>query len=103
MPEQEATITPVAFEDVAVGDTLTFQTRDNGFSGSGGFVQRTGKVTQVTERSVTVACGHSLNYVPGSSTGNARLRRADWYDRHVQRVDLRSAALARRGMGQLSP
>lgn len=71
----------VGFADVNIGDTLTFSTRDNGFGGSGGRVERTGAVTGTTDRTITVKV---IGYNPLAPT--ARLRAADWSDRNVRRL-----------------
>ncbi|TXS44933.1 hypothetical protein [Streptomyces sp. OR43] len=70
---------PVAFQDVHEGDTLSFSRRDNGFGGSGNIVTRTGTVTKVTDKTVTVECGDLWG-----ETGI--LRRANWNERDVHRI-----------------
>lgn len=70
--------THATFDDVHEGDTLTFLTRDTGFNGRG-IYPRTGVVTKVTAKTVTVDCG------PEGGGGTARIRRADWYERDVRR------------------
>ena len=79
---------PVNFADVQIGDTLTFATRDNGFGGSGGYIDRTGVVNGITDKSVTVSGVSTLRFPtwPREATGTARLRKTDWYDRCVRRV-----------------
>lgn len=67
---------PVAFGDVAEGDTLRFLTRETGYGGRG-IHERTGRVTAVTAKTVRVQCD--------SYDGRAVLRRADWGSRSVRR------------------
>jgi hypothetical protein len=78
----------IAFVDVRLGDTVTFATRDNGFGGSGDFIHRTGTVQTITDKSVIVGGVRALRSPtwPAESSGTARLRRADWYDRSVRLV-----------------
>ncbi|KUF18824.1 hypothetical protein [Streptomyces silvensis] len=70
---------PVDFSNVHEGDTVTFSRRDNGFGGSGDIVARTGTVTKVTDKTVTVECIDRWG-----KTGV--LRRADWHYRNVRRT-----------------
>lgn len=78
-PTMTETFEPVDFSDVHVGDRVQFVTANNGFGG-GDQVWRTGKVTRVTDRTVTVDCDSSL-------LGRAaRLRRADWHYRCVSKA-----------------
>jgi len=72
----------VAFEDVQVGQTLTFQTIDNGFGGSGEFYDRTGVVVSKTERTVTLDGVARARQWQDNFNGTARLRRSDWYRRN---------------------
>ncbi|MFI9012607.1 hypothetical protein ACIGZI_01075 [Streptomyces griseus] len=72
-------IEPVDFSSVHEGDTVTFSRRDNGFGGSGDIATRTGTVTKVTDKTVTVECGDHWG-----KTGI--LRRADWHYRNVHRT-----------------
>lgn len=74
-----ATATPINFTDVRLGDTLIFQTSDNGYGGSGGFIEETGTVVDITAKTVVVFTGKV------GTTGKARLRSADWYHRSVRR------------------
>lgn len=73
----------IDFSEVRKGDRLTFRTRDNGFGGAGGFIDRTGTVRTVTAKSVVVEGVPALRFPtwPAESSGTALLRRADWYDR----------------------
>lgn len=72
-------IEPVDFSNVREGDAVTFNRRDNGFGGSGDIVRRTGTVTKVTDKTVTVECLDLWG-----KTGV--LRRANWNERCVYRV-----------------
>lgn len=76
----------IHFDDVEVGDLVTFSTRDNGFDGTGGVIDRTGPVVAKTAKTVTVGDVAPLRYPtwPAEPTYTARLRRADWYDRGVR-------------------
>nr|WP_181411999.1 hypothetical protein [Streptomyces sp. F12] len=67
---------PVDPRDFHVCDRLRLVTRDTGFGGRG-VHRRTGTVTSVTTRTVTVDCGPD---------GKARLRSADWRGREPLRV-----------------
>lgn len=78
MAEQPETFEPVSFKDVRKGDTVSFSRRDNGFDGSGGILRRTGTVTKVTDKTVTVECNDRWG-----KTGV--LRRADWHERDMHR------------------
>lgn len=69
----------VSFDQVGVGDILSFATADNGYGGSGYVYWRTGAVTKVTAKTVRVECG-SNSFGPV-----AVLRRADWTARAVTR------------------
>ncbi|WP_160051183.1 hypothetical protein [Nocardiopsis sp. FR26] len=96
---------PVNFEDVQIGDTLTFCNRDNGFGGSGNRINRTGVVTGKTEKTVTVKVtghnplavgvftlnsrGHGKEVTYGAT---ARLRASTWNDRQVRRVEAEQPA-----------
>jgi hypothetical protein len=90
----EQTWTPVDFADIAEGDTLLFTTRDNGFGGSGDFIERTGTVTKVTAKTVTVKVVGSNPFAENVFSGGksrelgrtAVLRLADWYGRSVRRL-----------------
>jgi len=73
----------IDFGDVRPGDTLAFLTADNGFAGSGHPIERTGTVVAVTEKTVVV----STSSMSGPGPATARLRRADWYHRHVRKVE----------------
>jgi hypothetical protein len=85
---------PVAFQDVHVGDTVSFNRRDNGFGGSGGILRLTGTVLKVTNKTVTVEItGHNPLaedvFVGGKSRKlgrTASLRRANWHERDVHRI-----------------
>lgn len=70
---------PVGFTDVHEGDTVAFSRHDTGYGGSGDIVTRTGTVTRVTGKAVTVACDDRWG-----KTG--LLRRADWHYRNVRRT-----------------
>ena len=75
----DETFEPVAFADVHVGDRVQFVTANNGFDG-GDQVWRTGTVTKVTGKTVTVDCDSNL-------LGKvARLRRTDWHYRCVSKA-----------------
>ncbi|MCY0957700.1 hypothetical protein [Streptomyces sp. H27-H5] len=70
---------PADFKDFAKGDGIRFLTRDTGRTGAGLF-WRTGTVTQVTDKTVTVTCdGNQLG-------ATARIRRADWVGRAPERA-----------------
>ncbi|ELP67664.1 hypothetical protein STRTUCAR8_08534 [Streptomyces turgidiscabies Car8] len=73
------TFEPVDFSNVHEGDRLQFVTANNGFDG-GDQVWRTGRVTKVTAKTVTVDCDSSL------LGRGARLRRADWPYRCVSKA-----------------
>lgn len=83
------------FRDVTVGDTITFQTIDNGFGGSGLFRDRTGTVTAKTDKTVTVYVGGGdLVYRAKGNRGEAvrlgataRIRRVDWHRRNPRLVE----------------
>lgn len=94
-----ASTEPVDFAEVAVGDELTFTTRDNGFGGTGGSITRAGVVTACTAKSITVRITGNNPFIDPvfalDSRGRgrhktlgltARLRAADWYDRNVRRT-----------------
>ena len=87
------------FAEVQVGDRVTFSTRDNGFGGTGGLIDRTGTVTTKTEKTVVVSGVDILRYAEYGhrNTNTARLRRADWRDRQV-RAAASPAAAARPDM-----
>lgn len=75
----DETFEPVDFSNVHEGDRVQFVTANNGFDG-GDDVWRTGTVTKVTDKTVTVDCDSNL-------LGKvARLRRADWHYRCVSRA-----------------
>jgi hypothetical protein len=108
--EQEPTDEPVNFDDVQVGDELTFCNRDNGFGGSGERIIRAGVVTGKTAKTVTVEItGNNPLAVPTftlNSSGRgkdvtygrtARLRAATWNDRQVRRTKKVAPAPAESG------
>ncbi|MER6605933.1 hypothetical protein ABT282_08455 [Streptomyces sp. NPDC000927] len=66
------------FDDLTVGDYVRFVTIDNGYGGMGE-VWRTGKVTRITARTITVECDENL------LGDTAILRRAEWGARSVRR------------------
>ncbi len=76
----------VGFDEIEIGDLVTFSTRDNGYGGTGGMIDRTGPVIAKTTKTVTVGEVAPLRYPtwPAEPTNTARLRRADWYDRSVR-------------------
>lgn len=76
----------IGFDDVQVGDLVTFSTRDNGFGGTGALLDRTGPVIAKTAKTATVGEVAPLRYPtwPAEPTYTARLRAADWYDRSVR-------------------
>lgn len=79
------------FDQVEVGDKLTFQTRDNGFGGSGGFIDRDGVVFRKTDKVVDLTVDGGIGVFKNGKNriegGTARLRKADWYDRQVRRSE----------------
>jgi hypothetical protein len=85
---------PVEFANVKINDVLVFTTRDNGFTGSGGSIERMGTVISITNKSVTVRTDrrlHTPTWLPNRKRPEpafptARLRRSSWYDRSVRRV-----------------
>jgi hypothetical protein len=82
----------ISFDQVQVGDELTFLTADNGFGGSGGAVSRTGTVFRKTDKVIGVRVGDSIPvFRDGKSRiegATARLRRADWSSRSPRRIRL---------------
>lgn len=85
-------VKPIGFKNVSVGDRLTFATRDNGYGGSGDMIDRTGTVTTITAKTVTVRLDNpnSVRVFEGGRSRTygltARLRAADWYGRSVRRI-----------------
>lgn len=77
---------PVDFKDLNVGDTVTFLTADNGFTGSGQFVNREGIVISKTDKSITVRVVGSNPLMDGWKNRSANLRQADWSRRCVRLV-----------------
>jgi hypothetical protein len=74
------TFEPADFSAINLGDRVRFVTADNGYGGSGDGVWRTGTVTKVTTKTITVACD-------GNWMGaTAVLRRATWNYRAVSRA-----------------
>lgn len=91
---KDETFEPVTFQDVHEGDRVRFVTANNGFGSDGGDLWRTGTVTKVTAKTVTVAItGHNPLaedvFVGGKSRKlgrTARLRQADWHHRCVSKA-----------------
>lgn len=95
MTENKAeTYEGVDFSKVHEGDTVRFVTANNGFGSSGEDLWRTGTVTKVTEKTVTVEITGPNPlaedvFVGGKSRKlgrTARLRRADWHYRCVSKL-----------------
>lgn len=88
------TFEPVDFSNVHVGDRLKFVNANNGFGSSGDDLWRTGTVTKVTDKTVTVEItGHNPlaeDVFRGGKSRKlgrtARLRRADWHYRCVNKA-----------------
>jgi hypothetical protein len=85
----------VHFDEVEVNDKITFRTRDNGFGGSGDFIERTGTVIRKTDKVVDLYVGGGIAVFALDSRGRgresvqgatARLRKAEWYDRSPRRA-----------------
>lgn len=84
----------VDFSNVHEGDTVRFVTANNGFGSSGEDPWRTGTVTKVTEKTVTVEITGpnplAENVFVGGKSRKlgraARLRRADWHYRCVSKL-----------------
>jgi hypothetical protein len=74
----------ISFDEVQVGQTLVFQTIDNGFGGGGDFYDRSGVVISKTERTVTLGGVRRGRQWQENFSGTARLRRSDWYRRNVR-------------------
>lgn len=93
-PTMSETFKPVDFGNVHEGDRLQFVTANNGFGSSGDDLWRTGTVTKVTDKTVTVEItGHNPLaedvFVGGKSRKlgrTARLCRADWHYRCVSKA-----------------
>lgn len=89
------TIPYYSFESARIGDRITFQTADNGFGGTGDFVDRTGTVTGKTDKSITVDVGggqveyklnsHGHGYA-ATIGATARIRAAAWTRRNVRLI-----------------
>lgn len=73
------TFEPVDFSNVHEGDIISFARRNNGFGGSGDIAWRTGTVTRVTDKTVTVECEDVWG-----KTGI--LRKANWRERCVSKA-----------------
>ncbi|GAA1311721.1 hypothetical protein Psi02_72410 [Planotetraspora silvatica] len=86
----EAAAEAVTFDQVEVGDTLTFLTADNGYGGTGTPRRRPGVVTRKTDHVVDLNVGGGLPVFErgkGRPRGaGARLRRADWSSHGVHRI-----------------
>lgn len=88
------TFEPVTFQDVREGDCVRFVTANNGFGSDGGDLWRTGTVTKVTTKTVTVEItGHNPLaedvFRDGKSRKlgrTARLRQAGWHHRCVSKA-----------------
>lgn len=97
------TFEPVTFQDVHEGDRVRFATANNGFGSDGGDLWRTGTVTKVTDKTVTVEItGHNPLaedvFRDGKSRKlgrTARLRQADWHHRCVSKAATDQPAAAR--------
>ncbi|WP_060888045.1 hypothetical protein [Streptomyces caniscabiei] len=97
------TFEPVTFQDVREGDRVRFVTANNGFGGDGGDLWRTGTVTKVTDKTVTVEItGHNPlaeDVFRGGKSRKlgrtARLRQADWHHRCVSKATADQPATAR--------
>ncbi|MFF8716213.1 hypothetical protein ACF07T_32980 [Streptomyces sp. NPDC015184] len=70
---------PVSFAELAVGNRIRFVTADNGFGGMGE-VWRTGTITRITAKTITVDCDENL------LGDTAVLRDAEWSARAVHRA-----------------
>jgi hypothetical protein len=83
---------PVAFDQVQVGDRLTFLTTDTGYGGSDDLIVREGVVTSKTDKTVIVTTYvyvGDLNRADGKTyleNGKARLLRTSWAPRDVHRA-----------------
>lgn len=92
--EKPAHTEPVGFNDVNVGDTLAFYTKDNGFGGTGNSIRREGVVTSKTDKTITLHVVGSNPFIDnvwrngkGRDLGrNARIRRDEWNNRVGGRV-----------------
>src|SRR5690625_3906652 len=92
-PEHER-VGPVDFDEVSVGDRLTFLTRDTGFGRSGSTVVREGEVVSVTAKSVTVRVTGPNPFLETvwerdrtrERGTTARLTRATWREREPMRA-----------------
>lgn len=88
------TFQPVTFQDVREGDRVQFVTANNGFGSDGGDLWRTGTVTKVTTKTVTVEITGPNPlaedvFRDGKSRKlgrTARLRQADWHHRCVSKA-----------------
>jgi hypothetical protein len=92
------TFEPADFRDFKPGDRIHFVTKDNGYGGSGDHVWRTGTVTRVTEKTITVDCDSNR------LGDRAVLRRATFSSRAPQRAVTAAPAalLAAQASGQES-
>lgn len=95
MAETETeTFEPVTFQDVHEGDRVRFVTANNGFGSDGGDLWRTGTVTKVTTKTVTVEITGPNPLAEDVFRGGksrklgrtARLRQADWHHRCVSKA-----------------
>lgn len=88
------TFEPAAFADVHEGDRVRFVTANNGFGSDGGDLWRTGTVTKVTDKTVTVEVTGPNPLAEDVFRGGksrklgrtARLRQADWHHRCVSKA-----------------
>jgi hypothetical protein len=71
MTEAE-TFEPACFTDFKVGDRIRFVSANNGFGQTGEDVIRTGTVTRITEKTITVDCDWN------TYGARAMIRRVDW-------------------------
>lgn len=83
----------VAFDQIQIGDTVTFLTADNGYGGRDDLIKREGVVTKKTDNAVFVTTRvyvGNLNRPDGKTyleDGKARLLRMNWAPRDVHRLD----------------
>lgn len=90
----DETFKPVDFGNVHVGDRVQFVTANNGFGSSGDDLWRTGTVTKVTDKTVTVEITGANPLAQDVFAGGksrklgrtARLRQADWRYRCVSKA-----------------
>lgn len=89
----DTTGTPIDFDALNPGDRVAFATRDNGFGGSGDWIDRTGTVTGKTDKTVTVQVHDPVRqevFERGKARTyglTARLTRRTWTDRRVRLLE----------------